>query len=142
MPSRASSSPPATGGQSLGHWADPFWQAWSLALSRSWQGLGVGLDLQQQSLHRWVLRQQEWVHHAAAPVTPATWMDASLASLRWSAQESQQALQDLLAAALMLRGNLGRDPSDPLLDWWSQQAWQPLQAWSELWSLAGRRTER
>ena len=105
--------------------------------------MGVGLDLQQQSLQRWVLRQQEWSHHAAAaPLTPAAWLDASLASLRWGAQEWQQALQDAMAATLMVRGNLGCDEADPWLQWCAQQALHPLQAWAELWSLAGRRARR
>lgn len=144
MPSRdSSSSPPAAADLPLGHWADPLWQTWNVALSRSWQGMGVGLDLQQQCLQRWVLRQQEWAHQAAAPVTPATWLSASLAALRWSAQEWQQAQQDAMAAVLMLRGNLGREQSDPLPpQWWSQQAWQPMQAWADLWSEAGRRPGR
>lgn len=143
MASRASSSfSSAANDTPPGHWADPSWQAWNAALARAWQGLGVGLDMQQQCLQRWVLRQQELVHRNAAPVTPAAWLDASLASLRWGAQEWQQSLQDAMAASLMWRGNLGPDQADPLLQWWSQQAWQPLQAWTELWSLAGRRAER
>lgn len=142
MSARASSSS-AVSGEFPADSASSFWQAWNVGLSRGWLGMGTVLDLQQQSLQRWVLRQQEWARHAsAAPLTPAAWLDASLASLRWGAQEWQQMLQDAMAATLMLRGNLGRDEADPWLQWCAQQTAQPLQAWAELWSLAGRRAHR
>ncbi len=121
---------------------EPAWDAWSSATAGLWQGLGVGLDLQQQMLQRWALRQQEWVRHSAQPISPAAWLDAALAGMRWGSQEWQQAMQDAMAASFLGWRQVAPGCSEPVLDWCGRTAWQPLQAWAELWSAAGRRPER
>lgn len=138
--SRRSESPsnPDESSQSFAPHQQPV-EAWSGATSQLWQGMGLGLDLQRQSMERWVLRQQEWMRHLSSPLGPGAWVDASLAGMRWSFQEWEQSTQDLMTAMLLMRGDLGRDRVDPLLMWCGQVAQQPWQAWSELWGAAGRR---
>ena len=87
------------------------------------------------------MRQQEWVRHLSSPLAPGAWVDASLAGMRWSFQEWEQATQDALAALLLWHGDLGRDRVDPMLDWYAQVALQPWQIVTELWRAAGQRQE-
>lgn len=110
-------------------------------MSSLWQGMEVGLGLQQQCMQRWALRQQEaWQHWQHASV-PAVWMDVSLAGMRWGLQEWDQALQDSMAVPVFLRG----DAAGQELAWmvpcgqWAQLPWQ---LWTQCWVAAGQQRPR
>lgn len=118
------------------------WAALGQAGSGLWHGVGLGLDLQQQCARRWALRQQEMALHWPVPGDLGSWVNAYLAGMRWGLQESQQSFQDLMSAPLQWRGELGREPVDPLLATWNQLALQQMQAWTDFWADAGRQRSR
>lgn len=132
----------------------PSWALWNEAAWVLWRGLEVGMDMQQQALQRWSLRQQEWVRHVHSPGSAAAWLDGSLAAMRWTLQEWQQAWQDAMAAPLILRGDLRQDQAlrhahavrldqdDPLLDLLTTLGPRQMQAWVDLWSRAGGQRQR
>lgn len=137
----ATERPSAPGQPSSPIPADAAWKAWAHLLPGWWQGLEAGLSLQQQCLQRWNLRQQEgWRHwqHAGAPTF---WMDMTLASMRWSLQEWDQALQDAMAAPVLLHGQCP-DQAAPWLGLCRLWTELPLQAWAQSWAAAGRERPR
>ncbi len=96
------------------------------------------MDLQQQCLHRWTLRQQEISRHWQHAGVPAVWMDLSLAAMRWGLQEWDQALQDGMAAPVFLHGDWPVRDELPWLNACSQWVQLPWLAWAQCCAVAGR----
>jgi hypothetical protein len=119
------------------HAGQPDWDAWSRLMAGLWQGMALSLDLQQQVTHRWALRQQEAGRHWQHASLPLTWMDMSLAGMRWGLQEWDQAMQDGMAMPVLLRGEASPLAS-PWLGLCSQWTQAPWQAWAQCWAWAGR----
>lgn len=116
------------------------WGAGAAVVWHNWEALE---QLHRQWLERACLRCQEALAHGQAPMSAASWADLPMASLRWSLQEWDQSLQDLLSAMLRLRGDwmmdLGRAPEQvgpwPLesLSAGMQACQQHVQQQSQLW---------
>lgn len=149
----ASRKPPAHAAAQV-PWFGPNWELCNETAAALWRGMEVGVDVQQQCLQRWALRQQEWLRHGHAPGT-AAWLDLALAGMRWTLQEWQQTWQDMMAAPLVLRGDLRQDqallhrhggvpdePADPWLELLARMGAQQMQAWVDLWACAGRQRMR
>jgi hypothetical protein len=129
------------------------WGAGVAVACHSWEAIE---QLQRQWLERVCLRCQEALVHGQTPRSAASWADLPMAGLRWSLQEWDQSLQDLLSAMLRLRGDwmmdLGRAPEQfgpwppeslsACMQAWQQHAQQQSQLWMHWLATASRQREQ
>lgn len=162
MPQRKPSPRPASGcdpseGMVPAALLGPPGAPWREAACAWWAAVQMGQRVQQQWWERTALRWQEMPRHWQSFASLADWGDLPLASMRWSLQECDQSLMDLMTAALTLYGQWRMDQAPavgsmpwnspemswgPLMDICTQQPARQMQAWAQAWGEAGQRRHR
>lgn len=125
---------------------------WGEASTVLWRSMEMNQRLQQQWMERMRLRGKELAVHGLGPWSPNEVWNLTLASMRWSLQEWEQATQDLMSAALTLRGDCRMDgcatAAQPDLAWepywgrFQQQMTRQSQAWMKFMGRAAMQRSR